>query len=122
MSPFQKLRGHDHQPHLTYPFGAVVFAQVSKSSREEVDSKYARGVYLGPVLGSTGQLVHIRLDSGETKKVIAPGLSFFILCGTMRLCLKALPYPMGFSRHLMATAFASCTFPTCREGVLLRIG
>ena len=22
MSPFQKLRGHDHQPHLTYPFGA----------------------------------------------------------------------------------------------------
>ena len=53
MSPFQKLRGHDHQPHLTYPFGAVVFAKVSKSSREEVDSKYARGVYLGPVLGST---------------------------------------------------------------------
>ena len=74
MSPFQKLRGHDHQPHLTYPFGAVVFAKVSKSSREEVDSKYARGVYLGPVLGSTGHLVHIRLDSGETKKVIAPGL------------------------------------------------
>ena len=76
MSPFQfqKLRGHDQQPHLTYPFGAVVFAKVSKSSREEVDSKYARGVYLGPVLGSTGHLVHIRLDSGETKKVIAPGL------------------------------------------------
>ena len=52
MSPLQKLRGHDHKPQLTYPFGAVVFAKVSRSSKEEVDAKYARGVYLGPVLGS----------------------------------------------------------------------
>ena len=63
MSPLQKLRGHDHRPQLTYPFGAVVFAKVSRSSKEEVDAKYARGVYLGPVLGSTGHQVRIRLDS-----------------------------------------------------------
>ena len=44
MSPLQKLRGHDHRPQLTYPFGAVVFAKVSLSSKEEVDAKYARGV------------------------------------------------------------------------------
>ena len=30
MSPLQKLRGHDHKPQLTYPFGAVVFAKVSR--------------------------------------------------------------------------------------------
>ena len=47
MSPLQKLRGHDHKPQLTYPFGAVVFAKVSRSSKEEVDAKYARAVYLG---------------------------------------------------------------------------
>ena len=35
MSPLQKLRGHDHRPQLTYPFGAVVFAKVSRSSKEE---------------------------------------------------------------------------------------
>ncbi|CAE7836801.1 unnamed protein product [Symbiodinium sp. CCMP2592] len=74
MSPLQKLRGHDHKPQLTYPFGAVVFAKVSRSSKEEIDSKYARGVYLGPVLGSTGHQVRIRLDSGETKLIVAPGL------------------------------------------------
>ena len=74
MSPLQKLRGHDHRPQLTYPFGAVVFAKVSRSSKEEVDAKYARGVYLGPVLGSTGHQVRIRLDSGETKLIVAPGL------------------------------------------------
>ncbi|CAE7380119.1 RE1 [Symbiodinium sp. CCMP2592] len=74
MSPLQKLRGHDHKPQLTYPFGAVVFAKVSRSSKEEVDTKYARGVYLGPVLGSTGHQVRIRLDSGETKLIVAPGL------------------------------------------------
>ena len=74
MSPLQKLRGHDHKPQLTYPFGAVVFAKVSRSSKEEVDAKYARGVYLGPVLGSTGHQVRIRLDSGETKLIVAPGL------------------------------------------------
>ncbi|CAE7460642.1 pol [Symbiodinium sp. CCMP2592] len=72
MSPLQKLRGHD--PQLTYPFGAVVFAKVSRSSKEEIDSKYARGVCLGPVLGSTGHQVRIRLDSGETKLIVAPGL------------------------------------------------
>ena len=60
MSPLQKLRGHDHKPQLTYPFGAVVFAKVSRSSKEGVDAKYARGVYLGPVLGSTGHQVRIR--------------------------------------------------------------
>ena len=32
------------------------------------------GVYLGPVLGSTGHQVRIRLDSGETKLIVAPGL------------------------------------------------
>ena len=74
MSPLQKLRGHDHKPQLTYPFGAVVFAKVSRSSKEGVDAKYARGVYLGPVLGSTGHQVRIRLDSGETKLIVAPGL------------------------------------------------
>ena len=74
MSPLQKLRGHDHRPQLTYPFGAVVFAKVSRSSKEEVDAKYARGVYLGPLLGSTGHQVRIRLDSGETKIIVAPGL------------------------------------------------
>ena len=74
MSPLQKLRGHDHKPQLTYPFGAVVFAKVSRSSKEEVDAKYARGVYLGPVLGSTGHQVRVRLDSGETKLIVAPGL------------------------------------------------
>ena len=96
MSPFQKLRGHDHQPHLTYPFGAVVFAKVSKSSREEVDSKYARGVYLGPVLGSTGHLVHIRLDSGETKKVIAPGLKLLYPLRYDASLLEGATVPDGF--------------------------
>ncbi|CAE7352937.1 unnamed protein product, partial [Symbiodinium sp. CCMP2592] len=68
MSPLQKLRGHDHKPQL-----------VSRSSKEEIDSKYARGVYLGPVLGSTGHQVRIRLDSGETKLIVAPGLKLLYL-------------------------------------------
>ena len=64
MSPLQKLRGHDHRPQLTYPFGAVVFAKVSRSSKEEVDAKYARGVYLGPVLDQCLALLGIRCVSG----------------------------------------------------------
>eukprot|EP00439_Symbiodinium_sp_Y106_P041463 s9025_g5.t1 len=115
MSPLQKLRGHDHKPQLTYP-GAVVFAKVSRSSKEEVDAKYARGVYLGPVLGSTGHQVRIRLDSGETKLIVAPGLKLL--------------YPLRYDASLLDGAKAleglfllwtrrnsgSSTFPMCREG------
>ena len=74
MTPLQKVRGHKVSPQLTYPFGTVVFAKVSKSTKKDIDSKYARGAYLGPVLGSTGHLVQIRLDSGELKRIVAPGL------------------------------------------------
>ena len=56
MSPFQKLRGHDHQPHLTYPFGAVVFAKVSKSSREEVIPSMPVVCTWAPCLGRLGTL------------------------------------------------------------------
>ena len=51
-----------------------MFAKVSKSTKKDLDSKYARGAYLGPVLGSTGHLVQIKLDSGELKRIVAPGL------------------------------------------------
>ena len=74
MTPLQKVRGHKVSPQLTYPFGTVVFAKVSKSTKKDLDSKYARGAYLGPVLGSTGHLVQIKLDSGELKRIVAPGL------------------------------------------------
>ena len=74
MTPLQKVRGHKVSPQLTYPFGTVVFAKVSKSAKKDLDSKYARGAYLGPVLGSTGHLVQIKLDSGELKRIVAPGL------------------------------------------------
>ena len=74
MSPLQKIRGHKVTPQLTYPFGTVVFAKVSRPTKKDLDAKYARGAYLGPVLGSTGHLVQIRLGSGEIKRIIAPGL------------------------------------------------
>eukprot|EP00439_Symbiodinium_sp_Y106_P031063 s8487_g3.t1 len=64
----ERYEGHSES------FAPERHAPVSRSSKEEVDAKYARGVYLGPVLGSTGHQVRIRLDSGETKLIVAPGL------------------------------------------------
>ena len=97
--------GHDHRPQLTYPFGAVVFAKVSRSSKKEVDAKYARGVYLGPVLGSTGHQVRIRLDSGETKLIVAPGLKLL--------------YPLRYDASLLDGAKALEGFvPPLDEGAI----
>ena len=38
MTPLQKVRGHKVSPQLTYPFGTVVFAKVSKSTKKDLDS------------------------------------------------------------------------------------
>ena len=125
MSPLQKLRGHDHKPQLTYPFGAVVFAKVSRSSKEEVDAKYARGVYLGPVLGSTGHQVRIRLDSGETKLIVAPGLKLLYPLGYDASLLDgAKPLKLLRGLFLLWTRrdSGSSTFPICREGDLQKNG
>ena len=53
-------------------------------------------MYLGPVLGLTGHLVHIRLDSGETKKVIAPGLKLLYPLRYDASLLEGATVPDGF--------------------------
>ena len=69
MTPMQKIRGDRVRPQVTYG-----------------------GIYLGPVLGSTGHAMEIRLDSGETKRVIAPGLKLL--------------YPLRFDANLLPGAKA----------------
>ena len=90
MTPMQKIRGD--RPQVTYPFGAVAYAKITRARRPDADAKYARGIYLGPVLGSTGHAMEIRLDSGETKRVIAPGLKLL--------------YPLRFDASLLPGAKA----------------
>ena len=74
--PIQKVRGQRISPQLTYPFRAIVYAKVSKTTKQEVQAKYARGAYLGPLLGSVGHRVHVLLDNGELRMIVAPGLKF----------------------------------------------
>ena len=92
MTPMQKIRGDRVRPQVTYPFGAVAYAKITRARRPDADAKYARGIYLGPVLGSTGHAMEIRLDSGETKRVIAPGLKLL--------------YPLRFDANLLPGAKA----------------
>ena len=92
MTPMQKIRGDRMRPQITYPFGAVAYAKITRARRPDADAKYARGIYLGPVLGSTGHAMEIRLDSGETKRVIAPGLKLL--------------YPLRFDANLLPGAKA----------------
>ena len=60
-------------------------------------SWYARGAYLGPVLGSTGHLVQIKLDSGELKRIVAPGLK---LLYPLRFDVELVPGFQGAEGYL----------------------
>ena len=95
---------------------AVVFAKVSRSSKEGVDAKYARGVYLGPVLGSTGHQVRIRLDSGETKLIVAPGLKLLYPLRYDASLLDGAKALEGFVPPLDEERFRELHLPMCREG------
>ena len=87
MTPMQKIRGDRVRLQVTYPFGAAAYAKITRARRPDADAKCARGIYLGPVLGSTSHAMEIRLDSGKTKRVIAPGLKLL--------------YPLRFDANLL---------------------
>ena len=122
MSPLQKLRGHDHRPQLTYPFGAVVFAKVSRSSKEEVDAKYARGCTLDQCLALLG----IRCVSGwipaRPRLIVAPGLKLLYPLRYDASLLDGAKALEGLFLLWMRSDSGSSTFPMCREGGLQKNG
>ena len=74
MSSLQKIRGHKVTPQLTYPFGAVVFAKVSRATKGIWKPSMPQVHIWAPSWDPQDTWYTDWLDSEEMKRIIVPGL------------------------------------------------